>query len=136
MDRWTHVAGTWDGQWLRLFVDGAQEPTPRRLPPARFAYPGVYETWLGRSRTAGNSFRGEIDEIRIWSEARGEGRGNVRVARRPTACRAAGMVAVPGERLRTTRARRITGRFSPRPSFAATDGAFCALCRGGYGRRR
>jgi murein DD-endopeptidase MepM/ murein hydrolase activator NlpD len=69
MDRWSHVAGTWDGTTLRLFVDGVEEPgsVPFGGP---ISYPGTYETWLGRSRTAGNSFRGEIDEMRVWSVAR------------------------------------------------------------------
>ena len=69
MHRWTHVAATWDGATMRLFVDGVEEPGAVAY-TGSVAYPGSYETWLGRSRDAGNSFRGEIDEMRIWNEAR------------------------------------------------------------------
>lgn len=68
MGRWVHVAGTWDGQDLRVYVDGLLDSAPVAF-DGPISYPGTYETWLGRSRQAGNSFRGEIDEIRIWSVA-------------------------------------------------------------------
>lgn len=69
MNRWTHVAGTWNGQELRVYLDGVLDSAPVGF-TGPISYPGTYETWLGRSRQAGNSFRGEIDEIRIWSTAR------------------------------------------------------------------
>jgi hypothetical protein len=69
MHRWTHVAATWDGSMMRLFVDGVEEPGAVPY-SGSVSYPGSYETWLGGSRDAGNSFRGEIDEMRIWNEAR------------------------------------------------------------------
>jgi len=69
MDQWTHVAATWDGSMLRIYVNDLLEPNPVPY-GGTISYPGSYETWLGRSRTPGNSFRGEIDEMRIWSEAR------------------------------------------------------------------
>jgi hypothetical protein len=69
MDRWTHVAGTWDGALMRVFVDGVEDGTPTAF-SGPVHYPGTYDTWLGRSRDAGHSFRGEIDEMRVWAQAR------------------------------------------------------------------
>jgi murein DD-endopeptidase MepM/ murein hydrolase activator NlpD len=69
MYRWTHVAGTWDGGFLRLYVDGALDAGPLAF-SGPISYPGTYDTWLGRGVTDGASFRGEIDELRIWSVAR------------------------------------------------------------------
>jgi hypothetical protein len=70
MDRWTHVAATWDGSTLRLYVNGELEPGAVSFSGPVY-YPGTYETLLGTSVTgASASFRGEIDEMRIWSVAR------------------------------------------------------------------
>jgi murein DD-endopeptidase MepM/ murein hydrolase activator NlpD len=74
MHEWTHVAATWDGQHLRIYVNGKLDG-----PPVPFTGPINYgtftfDTLLGRSDAGspGDSFRGEIDEMRIWSEARSE----------------------------------------------------------------
>lgn len=69
MDRWTHVAAAWDGSMMRIYVDGIEEPNPVPY-SGTISYPGSYETWLGGSRTPGESFRGEIEEMRIWGVAR------------------------------------------------------------------
>ena len=66
IDRWTHLASTWDGSRVRLYVDGAQ----------------VADAALGRSavssgralRFGGNTvwpewFKGLIDEVRIYDRA-------------------------------------------------------------------
>jgi hypothetical protein len=69
LDRWTHVAATWDGLMMRLFVDGAQEPDPVPFAGPIF-YPADTTTLLGASWSPGDSFRGEIDEMRIWNVGR------------------------------------------------------------------
>jgi hypothetical protein len=69
LDRWSHVAATWDGATMRVFVDGVEDGIPVAF-SGPISYPGTYPTRLGRSLTPGNSFRGEIDEMRIWSVAR------------------------------------------------------------------
>jgi hypothetical protein len=67
--RWVHVAATWDGQAMRILVDGQEDglPVPFAGP---VSYLDDHETWLGRARPDGDGFRGEIDEMRIWSVAR------------------------------------------------------------------
>lgn len=63
---WTHVAGTYDGSVLRLFINGAQVDT---TPIA-----GTIATSGGPLRIGGNSlwgefFQGRIDEVRIYNRA-------------------------------------------------------------------
>jgi PKD repeat protein len=65
-NRWTHVAGTYDGTTLRLFINGVQTAsTPMSGPIA---------TSTGPLRIGGNSlwgefFQGYIDEVRIYNRA-------------------------------------------------------------------
>jgi hypothetical protein len=70
MDEWTHVAATWNGASLRLYVNGQLEPGEASF-AGPISYPASYDTRLGRSRlSTAYSFRGEIDEMRVWSVAR------------------------------------------------------------------
>jgi hypothetical protein len=66
LGNWTHLAMTWDGSQLRLYVDGAEI--------ANRAAPGTLLTSTGQLRIGGNSLRGEffaglIDEVRIYDRA-------------------------------------------------------------------
>ena len=66
LSTWTHLAMTWDGSVLRLFVDGAEVAAQ----PA----PGALLTSTGQLRIGGNSLRGEfftglIDEVRVYDRA-------------------------------------------------------------------
>jgi hypothetical protein len=63
---WTHVAGTYDGTTLRLFINGVQT--------ASIAISGPIATSTGPLRIGGNSmwgefFQGRIDEVRIYNRA-------------------------------------------------------------------
>ncbi len=63
---WSHVAGTYDGTTLRLFINGVQR--------ASVAVSGPIATSTGPLRIGGNSiwgefFQGRIDEIRIYNRA-------------------------------------------------------------------
>jgi hypothetical protein len=63
LSSWTHLAMTWDGSVVRLYVDGAEIATQ--------AAPGQLLTSTGQVRIGGNSLRGEfftglIDEVRIY----------------------------------------------------------------------
>ncbi|TSC78195.1 MAG: hypothetical protein G01um101429_883 [Parcubacteria group bacterium Gr01-1014_29] len=64
--RWYHVAQTYDGSTIKLYVDGALS--------ASYAYSGVpaqstYPAVIGRYYSGGWFFNGMIDEVRIYSEA-------------------------------------------------------------------
>ena len=63
---WTHLAGTYDGTTVRLFVNGTQV--------ASAAITGAIATSTGALRIGGNSmwgeyFQGTIDEVRIYNRA-------------------------------------------------------------------
>lgn len=69
---WQHVAGTFDGDSLKLFVNGNQ------VAATAFAgtianSPSAYPMTIGRladpSQTARRYFNGLIDEVRIWNRA-------------------------------------------------------------------
>ncbi len=65
-NQWTHVAGTYDGSTLRLFINGIQV--------ASTPVTGSIATSTGPLRIGGNSlwgefFQGRIDEIRIYNRA-------------------------------------------------------------------
>ena len=64
---WTHVATTYDGAVLALYVNGVQA--------GQLLYSGAIATSTGALRIGGNNvwgewFQGEIDEVRIYSRAR------------------------------------------------------------------
>jgi hypothetical protein len=65
LSTWTHLAQTWDGSALRLYIDGAEVATQ----PS----PGTLITSTGQVRIGGSSgqfFSGLIDEVRIYNRAR------------------------------------------------------------------
>jgi murein DD-endopeptidase MepM/ murein hydrolase activator NlpD len=68
LHRWTHVAGTWDRVTLRVYIDGVEDVSQGFVGPIE--YTGVTTTLIGGSFVPGESFRGEIEEARIWSVAR------------------------------------------------------------------
>lgn len=66
LNTWTHVAVTYDGATLRMFVNGVQVRSS--------AATGAAVATSGALRIGGNSvwgeyFRGLIDEVRIYSRA-------------------------------------------------------------------
>jgi Concanavalin A-like lectin/glucanases superfamily len=65
-DVWTHLAMTFDGAHLRLYVNGALVGTEAVADPA-FASPGPIT--IGCDALYGAHFRGKIDELRIYNRA-------------------------------------------------------------------
>ena len=65
LNAWTHLAGTWDGTTMRLYVNG--------LPSGTAAATGSFVTntnpiFIGGD-FASEYFNGNIDEVRIWNRA-------------------------------------------------------------------
>ncbi|MBP8301361.1 MAG: LamG domain-containing protein [Planctomycetes bacterium] len=67
---WTHVAGSYDGTTLRLFVNGAQVAQGNGTGPIQNRG-GVFRIGNGDvSITGGETWNGDIDEVRVWPFAR------------------------------------------------------------------
>jgi hypothetical protein len=58
---WTHLAATWDGRVLVVYVGG------RRVASRRLA--GAIAPALGPLRIGGGAFRGRVDEVRVYDGA-------------------------------------------------------------------
>jgi hypothetical protein len=80
--KWHHIAGTYDGTLVRLFVDGLEvgAGTPafgpiQYWPDSPFYNARIYFGAYGDLRTGGTEcftgmrFNGDIDEVRIWKRA-------------------------------------------------------------------
>ena len=65
---WHHVAGTWDGTRLTLYVDGQIDATQSVLPTAIDV---TGEMVLGRNFASGFVFEGDLDEVRVYDSALG-----------------------------------------------------------------
>lgn len=69
-DRWTHVALTYDGAALRIYVNGrldAEAPQPSRTYSGEV--PSLSDYRLGIDRNGTRFFRGVIDDLRIYERA-------------------------------------------------------------------
>lgn len=79
------MARTYDGQFVRLYVDGAEVgsgtpgsgPIVYNLPTYNDLYLGSYEFQQGCT----GGFRGDIDEVAIWSRALTASEVAIRAAR-------------------------------------------------------
>lgn len=65
-NRWQHLAMTYDGKVLRLWVDG--KPSGE-LQVGRPRVPGTGGLAVGRRQDGYVHFRGRLDEIRVWDRA-------------------------------------------------------------------
>ena len=63
--KWSHVAGTYDGKTMRLYVDGVQRKT-REL-PAGTAISNKRQFYIGGRNTSKSFFCGLIDDVRIYN---------------------------------------------------------------------
>jgi len=73
--RWHHLAGTYDGSRVRLYLDGAElgTGTPTTL-TIRYELPSLVDHYLGAYRgpcPSSLDFDGDIDEVRSWARPLG-----------------------------------------------------------------
>ncbi len=74
MNTWYHIALTYDGATLALYVDGeldgseSYNDTPTQISDALFAV----GTSMNPGGTPAGFFEGQIDEVRVWDQARSE----------------------------------------------------------------
>lgn len=73
LDQWTHLAGSYDGQDLRIFVNGVQKGILAH--PGSLLYPAspgalrIGCSWSAAANAEIDCFRGSLGELRIYSEA-------------------------------------------------------------------
>ena len=66
--RWHHVAGTWDGALLRIFVDSVQQDQAALTTPFNNTRPvNLGYSWGGG--TPSRFFRGKVDELALYNRA-------------------------------------------------------------------
>lgn len=70
LNRWTHIAGTYDGVELRLYVDGSLSDSIQLVTAIAVQDSMLY---IGNdSNLTQRQFDGYIDEVRIWSVAKSQ----------------------------------------------------------------
>jgi Concanavalin A-like lectin/glucanases superfamily len=69
-NEWHHVAGTYDGKYVHLYVDGQEIGEPRAF-TGQIEYDLEYRNlFMGAFRGACDlTFSGDVDEFRVWSAA-------------------------------------------------------------------
>lgn len=67
LGRWVHLAGTFDGRTMRLYVDGAEVAALDRPGPV---HPSHFDLMIGGFAPGSRAhFRGTVDEVRLFSRA-------------------------------------------------------------------
>ncbi len=68
---WYHIAGTYDGSTLRVYINGVQDGSAAC---AISVYDNTaLQVRFGSDQNGGNHFLGQMDEVRIWNVARTAG---------------------------------------------------------------
>jgi hypothetical protein len=65
-NEWYHVAGTYDGSMLSIYVNGVLEDTTSASGPIPS---NSFSVRIASDQSGGNEFSGVIDEVRIWNIA-------------------------------------------------------------------
>jgi chitodextrinase len=68
VNEWHHAAATYDGETMRLFIDGVERAQTAKSGPVALA--ADIEAWIGANPPLGDQvFSGRIDEVRIYGTA-------------------------------------------------------------------
>lgn len=68
VDRWTHVAASWDGARIRIYVDGVLRNTSADFSGEQLIGFGGGEGYIGKYQAnTGYEFSGAIDDVRVYS---------------------------------------------------------------------
>ena len=67
---WVHVAGSWDGSWMRLFVNGSLVGSTEFTGPIYHSGPGDQSLKIGNGWTLIDGINAGIDEVRVSDVAR------------------------------------------------------------------
>lgn len=69
-DKWHHIAGTYDGETVKLYVDGTKIGGIPRTLTIGYGLPTNDKFYIGGYGTnCVPKFRGDIDEVRVWNQA-------------------------------------------------------------------
>jgi hypothetical protein len=68
VNTWTHIAATWDGDTVKMFINGVQQTHTATVAPPLNS--GGGQTLIGLLGGGAYPFTGIIDEVRVWSVAR------------------------------------------------------------------
>jgi hypothetical protein len=66
LNTWTHLAGTYDGAMLRLYVNGVQVASQLQV---GILLGSANPLQIGGDSIFGQTFQGQIDEVRVYSRA-------------------------------------------------------------------
>jgi hypothetical protein len=71
LTQWHHVACTWDGAWMRIYVDG-QEKTSQAVQADAIHHTPDNDLFIGQYKDDNETypFAGKISDVRLWSAAR------------------------------------------------------------------
>jgi len=64
---WHHCAATFDGQWMRVYLDGKEVGRLER--PGKITVQGGVPAFIGSSSGSGEFFQGALDDLRIYADA-------------------------------------------------------------------
>jgi hypothetical protein len=68
---WTHIATTYDGTTMRIYINGVEDNSLSTSPTVTINS-NTLALGLGAQSNGGSSFNGQMDEVRVWNIARTE----------------------------------------------------------------